>query len=193
MKLRKLGTTSVSGKFPTLYETDTGDIVVQGYRLVDAEALAQLENVLPNEAAVVVPRELMVRFAPKDNGVREYVSDDEFTDLFRAYRYTAWRLETRSWYGNVGEDKPFQEWLAGKDPGIEWLKPWLTMVREELAKGSGWRGCGLLTIRPQTTCVGSCGRHLEISQQARISATYPGNIRWSRNSPTRISGSLTVA
>lgn len=135
MKLRKLGTTSVSGKFPTLYETDTGDIVVQGYRLVDAEALAQLENVLPNEAAVVVPRELMVRFAPKDNGVREYVSDDEFTDLFRAYRYTAWRLETRSWYGNVGEDKPFQEWLAGKDPGIEWLKPWLTMVREELVKG----------------------------------------------------------
>lgn len=39
-KLRKLGTTSVSGKCPTLYETDTGDIVVQGYRLVDAEALA---------------------------------------------------------------------------------------------------------------------------------------------------------
>ncbi|MEY9211171.1 hypothetical protein NI17_011670 [Thermobifida halotolerans] len=66
MKLRKLGTASVSGKCPTLYETDTGDIVVQGYRLIDAEALAQLEDVLPNETFVVVPRELMVRFAPKE-------------------------------------------------------------------------------------------------------------------------------
>ncbi|GAA3973379.1 hypothetical protein FOF52_09185 [Thermobifida alba] len=66
MKLRKLGTTSIGGKCPTLYETDSGDIVVQGYRLTDAEALAQLEDVLPNETFVIVPRELMVRFAPKE-------------------------------------------------------------------------------------------------------------------------------
>lgn len=67
--------------------------------------------------------------------MREYLNDDDFTALFRSYRYTAWRLETRRCYGNVGEDKQFQEWLAGKDPGVEWLRPWLGMVREELAKG----------------------------------------------------------
>ncbi|HLU96094.1 MAG TPA: hypothetical protein VKZ89_04560, partial [Thermobifida alba] len=67
--------------------------------------------------------------------MREYLNDDDFTALFRSYRYTAWRLETRRYYGNVGEDKQFQEWLAGKDPGVEWLRPWLSMVREELAKG----------------------------------------------------------
>lgn len=66
MRLRKLGTTSNGGKCPTLYETETGDIVVQGYKLTDAAALTQMEDVLPDETFVVVPRELLTRFAPKD-------------------------------------------------------------------------------------------------------------------------------
>ncbi|MBQ1080983.1 hypothetical protein [Nocardiopsis sp. B62] len=66
MKLRMLGTTSHGGNCPTLYETDSGDIVVQGDRLTDPEALAQLADVLPHEDFVVVPRELLTRFAPKD-------------------------------------------------------------------------------------------------------------------------------
>ncbi|MBB6173588.1 hypothetical protein HNR23_003648 [Nocardiopsis mwathae] len=64
-----------------------------------------------------------------------YITGDAFTDLFRNYRYTAWRLETRTYYGKVNEDQPFQEWLAGKDPGIDFLKPWLRMVRDETATG----------------------------------------------------------
>ncbi|SHK55334.1 hypothetical protein SAMN05421803_12342 [Nocardiopsis flavescens] len=66
MKLRKLGTTSHGGNCPTLYETDTGSIVVQGYRLTDPEALAQLADILPGEEFVVVPRELLTRFAPEE-------------------------------------------------------------------------------------------------------------------------------
>lgn len=66
MKLTKIGTTSQNGGCPTLYETDTGDIVVQGYQVANPEALAQLMDVLPGEAFVVVPRELLVRFAPKE-------------------------------------------------------------------------------------------------------------------------------
>ncbi|MCX4749802.1 hypothetical protein OG455_30535 [Kitasatospora sp. NBC_01287] len=66
MKLKFLGTTSDDGKCPTLYETPTGDIVVQGYTLSDPEALAQLRDVLPGESFVVVPRELLAKFAPKE-------------------------------------------------------------------------------------------------------------------------------
>ncbi|MFG2917271.1 hypothetical protein ACGF0D_30825 [Kitasatospora sp. NPDC048298] len=66
MQLKFLGTSSEDGKCPTLYETETGDIVVQGYRLTDPEALAQLRDVLPGETFVVVPRDLLTRFAPKD-------------------------------------------------------------------------------------------------------------------------------
>ncbi|MEU1644301.1 hypothetical protein ABZ422_17350 [Micromonospora zamorensis] len=65
MKLRFLTTSSNSGSCPTLYETDEGDIVVQGYQLTDPEALAQLRDVLPNETFVVVPRELMSWFEQK--------------------------------------------------------------------------------------------------------------------------------
>lgn len=66
MKLRLLGTTSEDGKCPTLYETETGDIVVQGYKLTDPEALGQLKDVLPGETFVVIPRDLLTRFAPKE-------------------------------------------------------------------------------------------------------------------------------
>ncbi len=66
MKLRFLGTSSEDGKCPTLYETEAGDIVVQGYELTDAEALEQLRDVLPGEKFVVVPRSLLAQYAPRD-------------------------------------------------------------------------------------------------------------------------------
>ncbi|MFW5420979.1 hypothetical protein J0910_30635 [Nocardiopsis sp. CNT-189] len=66
MKLKMLGSTSQGGGCPTLYETETGDIVVQGDRLTDPEALAQIKDVLDGEEFVVVPRELLTRFAPKE-------------------------------------------------------------------------------------------------------------------------------
>ncbi|AXG80363.1 hypothetical protein [Streptomyces paludis] len=65
--LKLLGTTSDDGKCPTLYEDlDSGDIIVQGYTLVDPDDVAQLDNVLDGESFVVVPRDLLTRFAPKE-------------------------------------------------------------------------------------------------------------------------------
>ncbi|GAA1122203.1 hypothetical protein [Nocardiopsis composta] len=66
MKLRMLGSTSKDGDCPTLYETETGDIIVQGDRLTDPEAIAQLEHVKPGETFVVVPRALLTQYAPKE-------------------------------------------------------------------------------------------------------------------------------
>lgn len=67
MKLKMLGTTSDSGQCPTLYETEDGQfVVVQGPELTDPEALEQLRDVLSGEGFLVVPRELLVRFAPKE-------------------------------------------------------------------------------------------------------------------------------
>ncbi|MEZ0095127.1 hypothetical protein [Streptacidiphilus sp. EB129] len=65
MKLTFIGSTSDSGQCPSLYETPTGDFVVQGYELTDPEALGQLRDVLPGEKFVVVPRELLTRFGPR--------------------------------------------------------------------------------------------------------------------------------
>lgn len=65
MKLRFVGTTSQGGNCPTLYETDDGRMVIQGPKLTDPEALGQLRDVLGDEQAVVVPRELLTRYAPR--------------------------------------------------------------------------------------------------------------------------------
>jgi hypothetical protein len=59
MELRFLGTTSKDGDCPTLYATDRGTYVVQGYEVTDPEALAQLRDVLPGESFVEIPRELL--------------------------------------------------------------------------------------------------------------------------------------
>ncbi|MEO3791410.1 hypothetical protein ABGB14_14500 [Nonomuraea sp. B10E15] len=63
MRMRFLGSTSEAGACPTLYETDRGTIVVQGLQVTDAEALADLRDVLDGEGAVEVPRELITEIA----------------------------------------------------------------------------------------------------------------------------------
>lgn len=67
MTLRFIGTTSEHGNCPTLYEVvETGDILVQGERETNPEHLAQLRDVKDSETFVVIPRELLTRFAPKE-------------------------------------------------------------------------------------------------------------------------------
>ncbi|AXI76875.1 hypothetical protein [Peterkaempfera bronchialis] len=63
MQLTLLGTTSTDGNCPTLYATDRGTLVVQGYRVTDPGTVAQLRDLLPGETAVEIPRELLA-FAP---------------------------------------------------------------------------------------------------------------------------------
>ena len=63
MKLTFLGTSSENGQSPTFFATDRGTYVVQGWKIADAEALAQLD-IPEHEAAVEIPAELL-RYAPR--------------------------------------------------------------------------------------------------------------------------------
>ncbi|GII92309.1 hypothetical protein [Sinosporangium siamense] len=63
MRLRFLASTSEAGACPSLYETDRGTIVVQGMHVTDPTTLSDLRDVLPGEAAVEVPRELLTEIA----------------------------------------------------------------------------------------------------------------------------------
>ena len=65
MHLEFLGTDSRDGDCPTLYRTDRGTIVVQGYKVTDPEALADLRDLAENETVVEVPEKLL-RFADKE-------------------------------------------------------------------------------------------------------------------------------
>lgn len=59
MRLTFLGSDSKDGSCPTLYATDRGTYVVQGYRVTDSDALSDLCDVLEGETAVEIPKRLL--------------------------------------------------------------------------------------------------------------------------------------
>lgn len=65
MQLRFLGKETEGGNSPTLWATDDGQYVIQGFTL-DADALGQVGTVPDGELVIRVPRELM-RHLPKED------------------------------------------------------------------------------------------------------------------------------
>ncbi|GAA3989193.1 hypothetical protein FOF52_01160 [Thermobifida alba] len=62
MRLTRIDGTCRNGTCPTVYATDRGTYVIQGYVVSDSELAGQVD--LPRgEAAVEVPRELLERVA----------------------------------------------------------------------------------------------------------------------------------
>ncbi|GAA3754679.1 hypothetical protein [Salinactinospora qingdaonensis] len=59
MRMTFLGTDSENGKCPTLYKTDRGTLIVQGYKVTDTEALGDVRDLADNETLVEIPRELL--------------------------------------------------------------------------------------------------------------------------------------
>lgn len=68
MQLTYLGTTSQGGHCPTAFKTDRGTYVVQGYKITDPAALAELRRRgLPDhETAVEIPAGL-IDFFPRES------------------------------------------------------------------------------------------------------------------------------
>jgi hypothetical protein len=63
MRLRFLGKHSAPSNSPTLWDTDAGQYVIQGFQL-DRATLAQVGDIPPGELVIRVPKELM-RYLPK--------------------------------------------------------------------------------------------------------------------------------
>ena len=64
MKITFLGKDSTPNDSPTLYETDRGTLLVQGYVVTDPEALSQM-RIPEGETVVEVPKRLM-KYLPED-------------------------------------------------------------------------------------------------------------------------------
>jgi hypothetical protein len=58
MKVAFLGSGSQEGSCPSVYATDRGTWVIQGYRVDDAEALSMMD-IPPHETVVEIPVELL--------------------------------------------------------------------------------------------------------------------------------------
>lgn len=63
---------------------------MQGAPLTDTADLNRLQHFSPGESAVVVPRELLVNWGPKEmDRVPELIDPDEFLKLFDEFEHSA--------------------------------------------------------------------------------------------------------
>lgn len=64
----------------------------------------------------------------------ELIKGDAFTDLFRTFEHTAWRLEVRRAYDSQS-DASFPRWLAGERRDVSWFRPWLDLMSNVTGQG----------------------------------------------------------
>ncbi|MFH8758619.1 DUF6879 family protein [Streptomyces atroolivaceus] len=136
-QLRFSGTDSKVDGCPALHTDEgTGEIIVQGTPVTDPEDLAQLQHYGPDDAAVAVPRELLVNWGPKEmDRVSEMVDRDTFRRLFTTFEHTAWRLETRRGYASDRQDPDFQTFLATGSSPCDPEEPWFLNIKAQTDAG----------------------------------------------------------
>lgn len=151
-QLRFTGTDSKVDGCPALHTDEgTGQIIVQGTPVTDPEDLRQLKHLGADEAAVAVPRELLVNWGPKEmERVPELVDRATFRRLFESFRHTAWRLETRRGYASDREDPDFQEFLATGSAPCDPDEHWFVNIKAQTEAG---KRVGRVRVadRPMTT------------------------------------------
>ncbi|MFF0183578.1 DUF6879 family protein [Streptomyces sp. NPDC005244] len=136
-QLRFTGTDSKVDGCPALHtDVVSREVIVQGKPLTDPDDLAQLRHFSDAEAAVVVPAELLVNWAPKEiEHVPDMVDRDTFRRLFETFEHTAWRLETRRGYASDREDPDFQAFLETGCAPFDDTEPWFKNIRRQTAAG----------------------------------------------------------
>ncbi|WP_432157536.1 DUF6879 family protein [Streptomyces sp. bgisy153] len=141
-RLRFNGTGSQGGGCPSVHEDlDSGEVIVHGPPLTEPEDVAQLQHLSEGEVAVVVPRELLVDWSPKEQTRQvRTIELDEFADLFDKFEHTAWRLETRQRYAS---DEAGDRWTQFVETGrvdADWVgsreaRRWGDMIRSQVSQG----------------------------------------------------------
>ncbi|MER5785622.1 DUF6879 family protein [Streptomyces mobaraensis] len=150
-RLRVLGSTSGIGDCPTLYEdVDTGEVVVQGQAVTDPAEVAQLRHIKDGEAFVVVPRALLVDFAPREaNAAPEFVPQRRISEFINdGFEHTAWRLETRTGYASDHAMPSYDEFLRTGDTAGEAAHPWFGNVRRMVRSGKRFERVRLIDNPP---------------------------------------------
>ncbi len=136
-RLRFTGTDSKNGGCPALHEDlGTGEIIVQGTPLTDRADLAQLKHFGADDVAVVVPRQLLANWAPKETDrVPETIRPEEFRRLFETFEHTAWHLETRRGYASDREDLDFEAFLKTGQVAWDLDSEWNSNIKRQTASG----------------------------------------------------------
>lgn len=136
-RLRFNGTGSGGTGCPSVHEDlDSREVIIHGPPLTNPEDVTQLQHLSEGEVAVVVPRDLLVDWAPKD-ATREarIIGLDAFESLFRTFKHTAWRLETRHRYASDEVTDTYQQFT--EFGAAEWNPddPYCALIKPQTAQG----------------------------------------------------------
>ncbi|KOY57981.1 MULTISPECIES: DUF6879 family protein [unclassified Streptomyces] len=136
-RLRFNGTGSGGGGCPAIHEDlDSGEVVVHGLPLSDPEDIAQLRHLGEGEVPIVVPRELLVDFGPKEVArVPRIIDLDAFGDLFENFEHTAWRLETRRRFASDEATDTYAQFAAGLPIEWDYDDAWSRTMRTQTSQG----------------------------------------------------------
>lgn len=136
-RLRFTGTDSKNGACPALHEDlGTREVIVQGRPLTDPDDVGQLQHFGDSDVAVVVPRQLLVNWAPKEmDRVPELISPDEFARLFETFEHTAWHLEMRRGYASDRQDPDYARFLKTGRVAWDLDSDWNRNIRRQTDAG----------------------------------------------------------
>lgn len=136
-QLRFNGTDSMNGACPAVHEDiDSGEIIIQGTPVTDPEDIAQLQHFGPGDAAVAVPRELLVNHGPKEvTRVPKLIDLEEFGKLFETFEHSAWHLETRRGYASDRDDESYRAFVETGSATWDLDSDWCTNIRRQTAAG----------------------------------------------------------
>ncbi|MEU4180756.1 DUF6879 family protein [Streptomyces sp. NPDC026589] len=170
--LCKVGTNSGNDGCPTLYEVEGGRYVVQGDRVTDPGELAQLVNFTEEEGAVVVPRELLANFGPKEPiRVPQMIGFEGFGAMFAKVKHSAWRLESRLRYASDEDTDTYRQFAAGEPVTWDLNDPWCTNRRERTAQGVRFERVRILDEPPtpgQLYLLDNARRNTAVGEDIRI-------------------------
>ncbi|MHC5259921.1 DUF6879 family protein [Streptomyces sp. UC4497] len=171
--LWKVGTNSGNNGCPTLYEIPGTDrYVVQGDKVTDEGELGQLENLTVEEDAVVVPRELLANFAPREAvHVPQMISFEEFDGMFTTFKHSAWRLETRRRYAFDEQQDTYAQFLAKGRVDWDLDDPWCIERREQSALGKRFERVRILDEPPtvgQRYLLDNARRNTAVGEDIRV-------------------------
>ncbi|MFJ3497579.1 DUF6879 family protein [Streptomyces sp. NPDC086091] len=136
-RLRFNGTGSGDSGCPSVHEDlDSGEVIVHGPPLTDPEDVGQLQHLSEGEVAVVVPRELLVDWTPKESLRKVQSIDlDAFGRLFEKFEHTAWRLETRRRYASDEATDTYRQFVEKGEADWTLDNPYCRMIRQQTDLG----------------------------------------------------------
>ncbi|MEU6241382.1 DUF6879 family protein [Streptomyces sp. NPDC047024] len=137
-RLRFNGTGSGGGSCPAIHEDlDTGEVIVHGPRLTDPAALAQLQHIDEDEIPIVMPRNTLIDFGPKDRDTEPRILDPEtFAGMFQNFQHSAWHLEMRGGYAVDRAENTYAQFVRGETPTWDMHSLWARTITAKTRDGA---------------------------------------------------------